>query len=243
MSFAITYITILLIYFMMKTTSPKIIFVPFLICSISMAGKNIALLLNKEKYAALFSKLFVAGFLLFWFGFLIVAFYISVRDKNYKMIVFSLPFWLIGIILIKNKLLKKRSQNQETASFHFAIVISAGLVIIAFLAGILLSVLGITRHDTAMTFAGAFFTFVSFTFILVALTAMGCFDKIKFDIIGMYVGVLFVAIGLGFIAMKYSETLSLLQTLQSFGFWILIPLLLVVVGIVQISNCLRKSNK
>ena len=51
------FITALLIYFMIKTTSPKIIFVPFLVCSLSMAGKSLGIILNKEKIASLFDDM------------------------------------------------------------------------------------------------------------------------------------------------------------------------------------------
>ena len=36
------FITVLLLYFMAKTQNSKLIFVPFLICSITMAGKHLA---------------------------------------------------------------------------------------------------------------------------------------------------------------------------------------------------------
>ena len=63
--------TILLIYFMIKTTSPKIIFVPFLICGISMIGKSVCLHMDKKKYANIFNTAFIISFLLFWFGLII----------------------------------------------------------------------------------------------------------------------------------------------------------------------------
>ncbi len=89
-------VTAILLYLMAKTTSPKIIFVPFFVCSLSGAGHNIALLLGKDEIASVFIKLFAAGFLLFWFGFLSVADYICIRDKNYSLLIFSIPFWLVG---------------------------------------------------------------------------------------------------------------------------------------------------
>ena len=97
------FITIALLYFMINTTSPKIIFVPFLICSISMFGQTAARISNNKKYISIFHKLFVIGFSLFWFGFLIVACYLSFRDGNYSMIVFSLPFWIVGTYFVRKK--------------------------------------------------------------------------------------------------------------------------------------------
>ena len=83
------FITILLIYFMIKTTSPKIIFVPFLICAISMIGKSISLIMEKKQYVNIFDKSFTVGFLLFWFGFLIFADYIAIKDNQWQLVVFS----------------------------------------------------------------------------------------------------------------------------------------------------------
>ena len=57
----------ILLYVMWKTTSPKIILLPFLLCALAMAGKSVAQILGKDRLAAVFHKLFVAGFLLFWF--------------------------------------------------------------------------------------------------------------------------------------------------------------------------------
>lgn len=231
--------TILLLYFMTKTTSPKIIFVPFLICSVSMAGKQIGLIMNRTRWVAIFDKLFKGGFLLFLFGFLIVACYISIRDKNYSLIIFSLPFWLVGIYLVKKKLLNIQSKSKAAEPLSFAMIVSAGLVLIALLAGIVILILGIIRMDTTLIFIGGFFTFGAFTFVLAALTALGYFDKHKIDVLGLYIGILFVIIGIGIPAIKYRETLSILETIQVFGFWILIPIMLVVAGVLQIVKCLR----
>ena len=55
----------IVLYVMGKTTSSKIVLVPFLICALAMAGKSIAQLAGKEKIAAAVHKVFVAGFLLF----------------------------------------------------------------------------------------------------------------------------------------------------------------------------------
>ncbi|MBR6789949.1 MAG: hypothetical protein IKM31_03660, partial [Oscillospiraceae bacterium] len=84
----------LLIYLMIHSASPKIIFVPFLLCAAASAGKNAALLLRWKK-SGFFDRLALAcdrafkiGFFLFWFGFLIVGDYILIRDRNYVMLLF-----------------------------------------------------------------------------------------------------------------------------------------------------------
>lgn len=99
--------TVLLLYFMIKSPSPKIIFIPFLICSLSMVGKSSARIMNKEKMEFIFGKIFTLGFLVFFIGFLIFAGYTSIRDKNYSLLIFSIPFF-----------------------FTFAFIVSALLVVI-----------------------------------------------------------------------------------------------------------------
>lgn len=99
---------VLLIYFMGKTTSPKIIFVPFLLCSIASIGKNLGLLFNKKKFALVFDTLFEACFFLFWFGFLATVCYIMIRDSNTRMLPFTVPFWLAGIYFAKRKIEDKK---------------------------------------------------------------------------------------------------------------------------------------
>ncbi|MBQ1187653.1 MAG: hypothetical protein IIX62_01060 [Peptococcaceae bacterium] len=100
------FITLLLLYFMIITPSPKIIFMPFVICSIAMCVKYAALLLHMPHFARLCDRLFAAGFFIFWFGFLAVAGYISIRDNQLSMLLFSIPFWLAGFIFAKKRLFK-----------------------------------------------------------------------------------------------------------------------------------------
>ncbi len=94
---------VILVYFAIRTISPKIIFAPFLICCIASIGKNLGLLFNRTKIACFFDKLFKVVFFLSWFVFLIVACYIAIRDGNYKIIFFTLPFWLGGLFFAKRK--------------------------------------------------------------------------------------------------------------------------------------------
>ncbi len=177
------------------------------------------------------NKYFTIGFLLFWFGFLIAAAGICVRDKNYSMLLFTLPFWLAGITIAKKRLFNKKSKKIVSLPFPIGVIISVALVMITLVAGILLLIKGIMTLDMGMIFAGGFFAFGAFTFVLGALTLKGYFDKCKVDVLGLYIGVFFVVIGGGITAMIYRQT---------FGFWILIPILMIVAGIVQIIKCFKK---
>lgn len=321
--------TIILIYFMIKTTSPKIIFVPFLICSISIIGKSIFLIIEKKKYANIFDKSFTIGFLLFWFGFLIYANYIAIKDKQWQLVAFSLVFWIVGIYFAKKRLVKPKEKTSNEKSktklnIDFRILTSALLVIIVLLSGIAMLFFGImdtyrlnsitkgyiatdgyyrecdifssdedgttykltyvytvnnkeysvttdygtnyipeenssreikynpnnpeeaiitgTNSKNGLIYFGAFFTFGSITFILAALSVLGYFDKFKVDILGTYIGFLFFIIGIGIILFQTGTTTSLIETIKSFGLWILIPIMFIIVGIIQIVKCLLKKK-
>lgn len=230
-------VTVLLLYFMMKSSSPKIIFIPFLISSLSMMGKSIARLLNKEKMEFLFGKLFIIGFLIFLIGFLIMAGYTSIRDKNYGLLIFSIPFWLVGTYLFKSKLLNNGGKKNGESFSTFALIISTLLVVIALLAGILLLVLGIKDGNFGLLLGGFIFTFGSFAFVIAALTIKGCFDKAKADVLGLYAGAVIAIIGTGILIYFRAENID------SFGLWIVIPILMIVAGICQIIKCVRNKNK
>ena len=224
----------ILLYVMGRTTSPKIILLPFLICALSLAGKSIAQMLRKEKLAVVFHKCFVAGFLLFWIGFLAVAGYITIRDRNYSMLIFLVPFWLIGCYLIKIKLLGKKSKK-NVEPFRFAHVISAILVSLALLSGVVLLILGIHRSQLGLAFMGMFFLCGGGAFVLGTLTIRGVFDKAKIDVLGLYMGIAFAVLGIGFSAMLY-------QLSDAPGLWILIPLLMTAAGVVQVIKCLKNKE-
>ena len=224
----------IVLYVMGKTTSPKIILLPFLICALSMMGKSIAQLAGKEKLATVFHKVFVAGFLLFWFGFLAVAGYLAIRDKQYSLLFLIVPFSAVGFFVTKNKLLGKKNKK-EGNPFRFAHVVSTVLVSLVLLAGIFLIVLGIQRTQWAIAFMGVFFLVGGGAFAVGTLTVRGVFDNAKIDVFGLYVGVVFALLGIGF-------ALMILTLAESAGVWLLIPLLMTAAGIAQIIKCLKNRK-
>ncbi len=235
-------VTVTLVYFMAKSPSPKIIFVPFLICGIAMIGKCIAQILNKEKLAFIFGKIFVLGFFMFFIGFLAVAGYTSIRDKNYSRLLFLIPFCIIGTFMIKKKLLNKEQKKNGESFFTFAFIISALLIVIAFLAGIFFLITGIKEGNYGLIFGGVIFTSGSLAFVLAGLTIKGCFDKVKIDVLGLYAGVDIAVIGLGFLLLKYRESYSLIEMVKSFGLWIVIPIMMTAAGVFQIVKCLKNKS-
>lgn len=319
------FITILLFYFYFNTSNCKGILLPFLICSVAMLLRNISLLFNKNKYVDLFNKVFTLSFLLFWLGTLIFWCYISIVNKQYTFLIFSIPFWLVSIFIIK-KYLFKNDNNKYKLNINFGIVISCFLVGIIFISGILMLFFGIkdtyklnknTRgfitingyykdyeifssnkdgttyklkyvyvvdgieyevstdygsnyipdensireveynpdnpsesmlvglnNKKGLIYGGTFFTLGSILFILFGLMMLKIFDKVKIDIIGAFIGFIFLIIGIGIILLQNAETIVLLETIKSMGLWILIPIMFIVIGIYQIINCLIiKKNK
>lgn len=179
----------------------------------------------------LFHKIFTIIFFLFWFGFLIFAAYICLRDENYGMLLYSGLFWIVGIIFARKKLFNNKPKRAKTGIPLFGIIVSILLVIVVILAGIGLLIQGILEKELGLIFMGSFFLLGGLAFVLGALTIKGCFDKCKIDILGLYAGVFFVIFGGGFVAMSIQ---------QKIGIWTIIPVLMTLAGVVQIVKCFKK---
>jgi len=95
-----------------------------------------------------------------------------------------------------------------------------------------------TNSQSGLIYMGAFFILGSLAFILGALTILGYFDKLKIDVMGTYFGFAFLLIGIGIIMFQNGTTGSLIETMRSFGLWIIIPFLFIGVGLFQIFKCL-----
>lgn len=95
-----------------------------------------------------------------------------------------------------------------------------------------------TNSSNFLIYFGAFFTLVGSAFVLKALSVKGVFDKVKIDVIGTYVGVVLLIVGIGIILFQNGTTSSFIETVKSMGFWFLIPLLFIIVGAIQTIKCL-----
>lgn len=238
------FITGLLVYIMLNTTSPKIIFVPFLICAVSMALKTVGQIFEKEGMVFFFDKLFKGGFFLYGFGFLLVFDYLALKDKQYGLLVYSLLFWAVLLFVFKRVFFNSNREAERPPKFNIAKIAAAGLVIISFLAGVALLILGIARKEAGIIFTGAFFALVSSVFILFHLSASGFFKKIKTDLLGLYIGIVSALVGMGIPIVKFTEVLSVKGTIKSFGLWIFVPIILFTAGIFQIIKTLmNRKNK
>ena len=178
----------------------------------------------------LFHKIYTIIFFLFWFGFLIFAAYICIRDENYGMLLYSGLFWIVGTIFAKKKLFPGKTKKHKYGIPPFGMILLVISWITLIVVGIGLLIQGFIEKEFGLIFMGGFFFFGALAFLLGILTLKGCFDKCKIDVFGLYVGVLFILIGSGIIAMIYQ---------QKFGLWIAIPVLMIVAGVLQVSKCLK----
>lgn len=234
-------IVAMLFGFMLKAQSSKIIFVPFIICACAVLSENVALLFENKKAAELFHKLFSVGFLLFFSGFIILALFVSIRDKDNSLLIATLPFLLVGIYFFRKRLFKNKPKKDM--SMHFIIAVSAFLVIAVLIIGIIMLFLGIKDRNFVITLFGAFFFFGGATFLLAALKIKGCFDKFKVDVLGIYMGGFIAITGIVTVALKYAENGSLKNTIADFGFWILVPIIMIFVGIFAVIKFIIEGNK
>ena len=49
---------VILVYFVVRTTSPKIIFAPFIVCCVASIGKSLGILFNKKEIALFLKSCF-----------------------------------------------------------------------------------------------------------------------------------------------------------------------------------------
>ena len=105
------------------------------------------------------------------------------------------------------------------------------------------AVLAGTSGNKMMIYMGVFFILGASIFIIVGLTALGCFDKLKIDIIGAVFGLTFTAVGVGVIAFAAGNAGTLFCGIKSFGPFILIPIIFVAIGIFTLIKALFSNKK
>ena len=90
----------------------KIAIIPFMICTLSILGATVSSIIKKDKFIPLFSNIFFISILLYWFGFLIFMNYRLFKNQEYNMILFTVPFWIIGIFLFYKKIIKRKQHKK-----------------------------------------------------------------------------------------------------------------------------------
>ena len=89
-----------------------IVVIPFLIFAISLFTKNICLMMNKKKVAKKCEIIYVIAFFIYYFGFLIYWDYVSITDKDYVSLLFSLLAWGGGIFVAYRRYLRLKNINK-----------------------------------------------------------------------------------------------------------------------------------
>ena len=85
----------------------KMIFLPFLFCGYCTFGYYLAIAFQNNKLAMQFLNIFYIIFIVYWFGFLIVASVISVIQNQFTNILFTIPFLIAGIFMLYKYFTKK----------------------------------------------------------------------------------------------------------------------------------------
>ena len=108
---AAIYLTHILI--ITKSTSTRMIVIPFLIFASSLLIKNICLMFNKNKIAKIFSKIYTITFFIYYFGFLVYWDYLAITRKEYVLLAFSLLAWTGGIFVVYRRYLELRNKTKR----------------------------------------------------------------------------------------------------------------------------------
>ncbi len=95
-----------------------------------------------------------------------------------------------------------------------------------------------TNANNGLIYFGAFFLLGGMVFVLIFLYVKGVFDKVRINILGIYIGFVFFVVGIGIIAFQMGEVSSLMESIKRIGFWIFIPVMFIIIGGFQIIKCL-----
>lgn len=311
-------IVLIILFWLLSNNSGLICFmmIPFIICICLSIVKNICLIIGQDKYAYIFNKLYIIVFLSFAFCFLIFWSYTVMKAKNYINLLFTIPFWLMGIYFIRKSFFPKSQKSlshKKESIFNMKIIVSCFLVSAILISGFLCLFIGIhdtyqlnqktnnyvmtegtlidykvynvdedgttyqliyeytvdsqkytvstdygvenvldvnstrqvkydpdnyenavlvgTNRNNGLIYFGAFFVFCGMIFVLAFLQMKGVFDKVKFDVVGTFIGVILTVIGIGSILLQNGMTSSFIETVQMMGLWICIPIMFMIVGI------------
>ena len=95
-----------------------------------------------------------------------------------------------------------------------------------------------TYRNNGFIYMGAFFLLGGMVFVLAYLYAKGAFDKVKINVLGIYIGFVFFVVGIGIMAFQMQELSSFMEVAEKMGIWILIPIMLIIIGGFQMIRCL-----
>lgn len=105
------------------------------------------------------------------------------------------------------------------------------------------SVLSGTNGTNGLIYMGAFFTMCAIIFILAVCTAKGWFDKAKFDVMGLGIGIILTIMGIGVFMLQNGEHNSLIETIRTMRFWIFVPIVFITIGLLMTIKSMRNKRK
>ena len=100
-----------------------------------------------------------------------------------------------------------------------------------------------TNANSLLIYFGIFFFLNGMAFILGYLDILGVFYKIRINIFGLYIGIVFSIVGIGFIRLQLGKASSIISVIKQIKFWILIPIMFIITGIFQIVKCLLEIKR
>lgn len=97
----ISLICIVLFYLFLNISGMigKIVMLPFLLCALCLFFQMIAIACGNNKLTAIFGKLYILIFLIYWFGVIGTGIYVSIINEEYIMILFLIPFIVVGLFV------------------------------------------------------------------------------------------------------------------------------------------------
>ena len=96
------------ISFKLSDFTSKLIYSPFLCGGLCSVGYSLSKILKNDFLEKIFLKGYIAIFLFFWFGFLsYLTIAIIIPEKQYLYALFTIPFWIVGFLMIYKFFMKK----------------------------------------------------------------------------------------------------------------------------------------
>ncbi len=87
-----------------------IILIPFIVAGIGVCLQGILGIIMSDKIKArkISTRVYLIGFLSYWFLILVIGLFVSIRDGNLKMALFTIPFFVVGVYIIKRYFFNKK---------------------------------------------------------------------------------------------------------------------------------------
>ncbi len=101
-------IILIVLFLNLANVTTQLFLTPFLLAALATLGLSISIYKENDLLIVFFQKCYIISFLLYWFGLLILGCYTALKDKQMGMLLFSIPFWIAGIFIIKKYFFDKK---------------------------------------------------------------------------------------------------------------------------------------